>query len=87
VILLYGSLALLATITTLFSILALRVAQARRASRKRNCYYCGNVALHVSSPGGLADRMLTYWNCIPHQCEVCFRRQYRLASQAEDEDL
>ena len=86
-IFLYAGLAVLAAIIGLFSILAVKVAQAKRASRKPNCYYCGNQAMHVSSPSGLADRLLTYWNCIPHRCEVCFRRQYRLAGRPGNEDL
>jgi len=82
VIFVYGCLAVLAALTVLFSTLALKVAQARRASKKPNCYYCGSEALHVSSPRGIADRLLTYWNCIPHRCEVCFHRQYRLTRQS-----
>lgn len=84
-IFLYGSLALLVAATCLFSILVLRVGQARRASKTPNCYYCGSTALHVSTPSGFTDRLLTYWNCIPHRCEVCFHRQYRLAVQASEE--
>ena len=71
-------------VTVLFSILVVKVAQARRASQKHACYRCGSEALHVSSPSGLTDRLLTYWNCVPHRCEVCFHRQYRLAGQSED---
>ncbi|MGD0361442.1 MAG: hypothetical protein ABSC93_11260 [Bryobacteraceae bacterium] len=78
---LYGCLALLAALTALFSIVMFKLAQARRASTKPNCYYCGSVALHISHPSGPADWLLTYWNCIPHRCEVCFHRQYRLTDQ------
>ena len=85
-ILLYGGLALLAAITSLFSILALKVSQARRASKKPNCYYCGSGALHISTPSGITDRLLTYWNCTPHRCEVCFHRQYRLGSPPSNDD-
>ena len=85
-IFLYGAIALLAAVIVLLSILVVKVGQARRASKKPNCHYCGSQALHVSSPSGLADRLLTYWNCVPHRCEVCFHRQYRLAGQpAKDE--
>ena len=85
-IFLYGAIALLAAVIVLLSILVVKVGQARRASKKPNCYYCGSLALHVSSPSGLADRLLTYWNCVPHRCEVCFHRQYRMADQpAKDE--
>lgn len=80
-ILLSGGLALVAALTVLFSILVLKVGQARRASKKPNCYYCGSRALRLSSPGGLMDRLLTFWNCVPHRCEICFSRQYRLAGQ------
>lgn len=83
---LYGGLVLLAAVTGLLSILALRLAEARRASKKPNCYYCGSNALHVSSPSGLVDQLLTHWNCLPHRCEVCFNRQYRLADQPAKED-
>jgi anaerobic selenocysteine-containing dehydrogenase len=86
-IMVYASLALLAAIAGLFSILAAKVAQAKRASTKTNCYYCGSQAMHVSSPNGVADWLLTHWNCIPHRCEVCFHRQYRLAGRPGNEDL
>jgi hypothetical protein len=86
VIFLSGAIALLAAVIALLSMLVVKVGQARRASKKPNCYYCGSQALHVSSPSGLADRLLTYWNCVPHRCEVCSHRQYRLAGQpAKDE--
>ena len=85
-IFLWACLALLAAGAILCSILVLNVGQARRASRKSTCYYCGSSALHVSSPRGLADRLLTYWDCVPHRCEVCFHRQYRLADRPKDED-
>ena len=85
-IFLSGAIALLAAVIALLSMLVVKVGQARRASKKPNCYYCGSQALHVSSPSGLADRLLTYWNCVPHRCEVCSHRQYRLAGQpAKDE--
>jgi hypothetical protein len=87
VILVYGTIALLAAVTSLFSILVLKVGQARRASSKPNCSYCGSTALHISSPNGLTDRLLTYWNCIPHRCEVCFHRQYRLTRQPANDNL
>ena len=76
---LYIGIGLLAAVAVLCSILVRDVAQARRASKKPNCYYCGSTALHISSPVGPADRLLTYWNCLPYRCEVCFRRHYRLA--------
>jgi hypothetical protein len=81
VIFLCGALALPVAVIILFSVLAVKVGQARRASKKPNCYYCGSPALHISSPNGFADRLLTYWNCVPYRCEVCFHRQYRLAGQ------
>jgi len=86
VIFLYVCLALLAALTVEFSILALKVTQARRAPEKAACYYCGSEALHVSSPSGLTDWFLTYWHCIPHRCEVCFHRQYRLAAEPANDD-
>jgi len=87
VIFVYGCLVLVAAAIILFSILVFKVAQARRASTKPTCYYCGSRALHRSSPSGLTDRLLTYWNCIPHRCEICFHRQYRLAGEPAKEDL
>jgi hypothetical protein len=87
VIFLYGCLALLAALTILCSILVVRVGQARRASRKPNCYYCGGKALRASSPRGSIDLLLAYWNCLPHRCEICFHRQYRLADRTVKEDL
>ncbi|MGA2740387.1 MAG: hypothetical protein ABSG65_23495 [Bryobacteraceae bacterium] len=86
-IFLYGSLALLLAAACLFSVLALQVAQARRASKTYTCRYCGSHALHVSSPGGMTDRLLKYWNCVPHRCEVCFHRHYRLAEPRASDDL
>jgi hypothetical protein len=85
VIFVYGCLALLAALTILFSILVLKVAQAKRASQQPNCSYCGSQAMRISSPRGLADRLLTYWNCIPYRCEVCFHRQSRLSARANGE--
>lgn len=82
--LVYAGVALLAAIAGLFSVLAAKVAQAKRATRKANCYYCGNQAMHISSPNGLTDRLLTYWNCMPYRCEICSRRQYRLARLGEE---
>ena len=82
----FASLALVVAIAGLFSILLVKVAQAKRASTKPNCYYCGSQAMHLSSPNGLADWLLTHWNCIPHRCEVCFHRQYRLAVPDADDD-
>lgn len=85
-IFLYGFLVLLAALIALLSILVVKFGQARRASQTPNCYYCGSQALHVSAPSGLADRLLTYWNCVPYRCEVCFHRHYRLAGEsAKDE--
>jgi hypothetical protein len=85
-IFLYGVLALLAALTILLSILVVKVGQARRASRKPTCYYCGNGTLHLSAPRGFADRLLTYWRCVPYRCEVCFHRHYRLDGEpAADE--
>ncbi len=78
-ILVYGGVALLAAVACLLSILAAKVAQAKRVSKKPNCGYCGSPALHVSTPNGLPDWLLTNWNCIPYRCEICSRRQYRLA--------
>lgn len=86
-ILVYCGLALLAAATVLFSILVLKVGQAKRASNKPNCSYCGSTAMHVSSPNGLTDRLVNYWNCVPHRCEVCFHRQYRLDRQPASHDL
>lgn len=85
-IFIYGCLALLAAAVVLLSILVLKSGQARRASKNPGCYYCGNTALHVSSPHGLTDQLLTIWNCIPFRCEICFRRQYRLAVQPAKDD-
>jgi len=79
----YACLALLAATATLFTILVLKVGQARRASRKPGCRYCGNDTLHISTPSGLPDRLLTNWNCLPYRCEVCFRRQYRFSGEQE----
>ena len=87
VIILYGGGALLAAVACLFSILVLKVSQAKRVSKKPTCCYCGSGALHVSSPSGIADRLLTYWNCIPHRCEVCFHRQYRLADPGSNDRM
>jgi hypothetical protein len=87
VIFVYGCLALLAALAVLFSTLVLKAAQARRTSKTPNCYYCGSAALHVSTPSGIVDRLLAYWNCIPHRCEVCFNRQYRLADPPASEGL
>ncbi|MGO4880876.1 MAG: hypothetical protein ACLP59_08655 [Bryobacteraceae bacterium] len=81
----YGVLGLLASLAILFTILVLKVGQARRASKKSTCYYCGSAALHVSSPKGLADRLLSNWHCVPYRCEVCFRRHYRFAGVRGDE--
>jgi hypothetical protein len=86
VIFLYGVLALLAALAVLFFVLIVKVRQASRAPEQPNCYYCGSAALHISAPRGLTDRLLTYWNCVPYRCEVCFHRHYRLAAEpAADE--
>jgi len=86
VIFVYGVLALVAATTVLFSILVMKLGQARRASQKPNCYRCGGTALHVSSPKGLSDMLLSKWDCIPYRCEVCSCRQYRLTQpHATDE--
>lgn len=89
-IFLYAGAALVSAVIVLLSMLALKVGQARRASRKRGCAYCGSPAMHVSSPGGLPgsliDKLLTHWNCAPHRCEVCFHRQYRLADRPGSDD-
>ena len=79
--LVYICLALLAAIAGVCSVLVIKVGQARRASRSPNCYYCGSQALRVSSPKGPVDRLLAYWDCVPHRCEVCFNRQHRLAER------
>jgi hypothetical protein len=68
VIFVYGCLALLAALTILFSVLVLKVAQARRASKKPNCYYCGSEALHVSTPSGLTGQCLPEANSINAGC-------------------
>jgi hypothetical protein len=78
--------ALAAAIMVLFSILVLKISQARRASKTPHCYYCGSVALHLSAPGGIADKLLRNWNCMPHRCEICFRRQYRFAGEPQRND-
>ncbi len=83
----YAILVLLGAVVGLFSILAAKVAQAKRVSKKPYCCYCGSPALHVSSPSGLADWLLTNWNCIPHRCEICSRRHYRLAGPQAGGDL
>ena len=85
-IFLYGSIALVVALVTLASVLLLKVSEARRVSKKPNCSYCGSLAMHVSAPYGLPDRLLGYWDCIPHRCEVCFHRQYRLAARQADDD-
>ena len=85
-IFLYGFLALLAALTILLSVLVVKIGQARRAPEKLICHYCGSSALHVSSPRGLTDRLLTYWDCVPYRCEVCFHRHYRLASEPATEE-
>ena len=84
--LVYAGVVLLAAVAGVFAMLAVKVAQAKRATRKPNCYYCGSPAMRRSSPNGLADRMLTYWNCVPYRCEICFNRQYRLAGLGEEEN-
>ena len=83
--LLSSSVLLLAAVAGMFSLLAARVAQAKRATRKPNCYYCGNPAMHPSTPG-LADPLLAHWNCMPYRCEICSRRQYRLAGARQEDE-
>jgi hypothetical protein len=82
----YGGLMLAAAATTVLSMLVLKAGQARRASKKPSCQYCGGTALHLSSPRGLTDQLLTNWNCLPYRCEVCSRRQYRLAAQPANDN-
>ncbi len=82
-IVLYVGLGLFLGAIVVFSVLLVSVSQARRASKKPNCHYCGSTALHVSSPKGPIDDLLTYWNCLPYRCEVCFRRQYRLTAGSD----
>ena len=79
----YGGVAIVAAVGILGAILVLKVEQAKRASRKPGCMFCGNTTLRVSSPHGLADELLTFWDCIPHRCEICSRRQYRLTRHSE----
>jgi hypothetical protein len=86
VIFIYGCLALVSAAVILFSILVIKVGQARRASKTPNCFYCGNQALRFSSPHGVADWLLTYWNCTPHRCDICFRRQYRMAARPSQDE-
>jgi hypothetical protein len=68
---------LLGCLAALFSILLLRVREARQTSKQSYCFYCGSKALRHSAPKGLVDHMLANWDCLPHRCEVCFRRYYR----------
>lgn len=84
-LLIYGVLALLAVAMALGSILVLKVGQARRASRTPGCYFCGGTALHLSTPKGLTDQLLTFWDCVPYRCEICFRRHYRLTAEPADD--
>lgn len=86
-VIVYVFLVLLACAIFLSSVLVLKVSQARRASKKPDCFYCGSQALHVSSPNGLADRLLTYWDCVPYRCEVCFHRQYRMPVEPARDEL
>lgn len=82
----YGMIAALLVLVVVFTILMRTVKEARRISKQPGCYLCGSAALHVSAPSGWADPLLTHWNCVPHRCEVCYRRQYRFAPQPADDD-
>lgn len=82
----YSALVLLFLLSSLFSYLLLKVDEARRASKKPGCYHCGSQALHLSAPNGSVDPLLTYWNCVPHRCEICYRRQYRIVQPQPDRD-
>jgi len=86
VIFLYSAIPLLLVLTTLFSILLLKVKEARRISKNPGCYHCGSEALHVSAPSGWADPLLMHWDSVPYRCEVCYRRQYRIAHQPANDD-
>jgi len=70
--------ALLVAAFAFFSLLAVNVGRSRRASKKLSCPYCGSPTLHASSPKGPLDGLLSYWDCAPYRCEVCFGRHYRL---------
>ncbi len=83
---LYGGIALLLVALSLSLMLLLRIRQARHISGKPNCCHCGSLAMHISAPNGVPDKLLTYWNCFPHRCEVCFHRQYRLAVPHMNDD-
>ena len=83
---LYIALVLLFGLSSAVSYLLLKVEEARRISKKPGCHYCGSQAMHVSAPSGWADPLLTFWDCVPHRCEICYRRQYRIAPQALDSD-
>jgi len=84
VIFFYSAIPVLLVLITLFAILLLEVKEARRISKKTGCCQCGSKAMHVSRPTGLLDPLLTHWNCVPYRCEVCYRRQYRIAHPSDD---
>jgi len=79
----YGLLVLILALAVLLSVLVWKVGQARRASKQPNCSSCGNATLHLSTPGGLVDTLLTNWDCLPYRCEVCLTRQYRVVRAPE----
>jgi hypothetical protein len=81
VIIWWSGLLLVVAIAGLFSILLAKAAQAKRASKTGNCHYCGNPALRLSTPDHWTDPLLAHWNCVPHRCDVCYRRQYRYAAK------
>jgi hypothetical protein len=84
-LILWGGIAVVAAATVLFSVLVGKIREAKRTSTQPQCYYCGNPAVRLSAPNGILDWILENWNCVPHRCEVCFRRHYRfLAGNTDD---
>ncbi len=76
-LILWGGIGFVVAAATLFSVLVGKIKEAKRTSKQPQCYYCGNLAVRPSAPNGIFDWILESWNCVPHRCEVCFRRHYR----------
>ncbi|MGA2137143.1 MAG: hypothetical protein ABSH50_33040 [Bryobacteraceae bacterium] len=82
-VIIWGScLLLLVAAAVVFSILLAKAAQAKRASKTPNCVYCGNGTLRLSTPDHWIDPLLEHWSCVPHRCDVCYRRQYRYTAES-----
>ena len=73
--------AIVLVVAALLLVPVLRIKQARRASRLDGCYFCGSHAVHLSAPHGLFDSILDNWDCVPHRCEVCSQRYYRIVQE------